>query len=206
MKKVFTFLAVATFTAITTVSAQSKKIDGVKIGIKAGINVANEKLSPEEEPPSSSLTGLTAGVFATIPVSNEFSVQPELLYSGVGYQLKESSGTTKNIYNYINLPLLAKYTFDNSSFALYAGPQIGFLLSAKQKAGGGTADIKKYLKGTDFSGVFGLEYTFPVGVTLSARYQVGLVNIYKDPSGDASGGSIKNNAFTITVGYAFSKK
>jgi hypothetical protein len=207
MKKIFTFLVIASFATITTVSAQSKKIiDGVKFGVKAGINVTNEKLSPEEEPPSSSLIGLTAGVFATVPISNGFAIQPELSYSAVGYQLKENTGNTRNIFNYIVLPVLAKYSFTNSGFAVYAGPQIGVLLSAKQKVGGGVADIKQYFKGTDFDAIFGVEYTLPVSVIFSARYQLGLANNYKFAAGSSGGGSIKNNAFTITAGYVFNKK
>ncbi len=172
---------------------------GVRFGLKAGINIANLTVKPsDEEFSSSSLIGINGGFFATIPVAEGFGIQPELTYSGLGAKEKISNG--KLLLNYLTLPVLAKYSFENSGFGAYLGPQIGYLLSAKTKVGSETQDIKEDLKSTDFSGIIGVEYVLPMGIVASARYQLGLSNIAKDTE---SGESLKNKAITFTVGYRF---
>lgn len=182
---------------------------GVRFGVKAGINIANVTIKPEDDESSlGSLVGINGGFFATIPVSAGFAIQPELTYSGLGAKTKTSAlggegGGTENaklMLNYLTLPVLAKYTFEDAGFAAYLGPQIGYLLSAKGKYGGETEDIKEEVKSTDISGIIGVGYFLPMGVGLSARYQLGLSNIAKDTEGE---GSLKNKALTFTLGYRF---
>ena len=102
--------------------------------------------------------------------------------------------------SYLTLPVLVKYSFEDAGFGAYLGPQIGYLLSAKIKEGGVTEDIKEDVKSTDFSGIIGVEYFLPMGVGLSARYQLGLSNVAKDTEDE---GSVKNKALTFTLGYRF---
>ena len=64
----------------------------------------------------------------------------------------------------------------------------------------GSSSVKDAFKSSDFSGIFGLEYYLRQGFGLSARYQLGFVNIAK---GANNGESLKNNGFTFTVGYRF---
>lgn len=103
--------------------------------------------------------------------------------------------------NYLTLPVLAKYSFEDAGFGAYLGPQIGYLLSAKGIFEGDSEDLKEDLKSTDISGIIGVEYFLPAGIGISARYQLGLSNIAKDA--DEGEGSIKNNALTFTLGYRF---
>ena len=116
------------------------------------------------------------------------------------------SSNTANL-NYLSVPILVKYAIQSSGFSVSAGPQIGLLLSAKY----GDTDIKSNLKGTDFSGVIGVEYALPMGIIFSARYQIGFANVGKSSTTSGSGYSynvsdnIKNNALSITVGYALGK-
>lgn len=170
----------------------------VSFGVKAGINLANFSVS-EGELDSKSKLGLNAGVFATIHASESFGIQPELAWSTLGAKAKESGG--KQILNYLTLPVLAKYTFATSGFSLYAGPQIGFLLSAKSKLGDESISNKDQFKSTDFAGVAGLEFEFPnTPFNISGRYQFGLSNIAEGSTGDVK---LKNNAATFTIGYRF---
>ncbi len=132
-------------------------------------------------------------------MSNGFSIQPELSYSQLGAEFENSSTDGKLSMDYVTLPILAKYDFTNSGFSLYAGPQVGFLTSAKLKDDNGSVDWKDNVKGTDFAGILGGEYQFtgaPVGV--SARYQFGLSSIADNDNTD-----IKNNGFTLSLFYKF---
>lgn len=104
------------------------------------------------------------------------------------------------MFNYLTLPVLVKYAFEDAGFGAYLGPQIGYLLTVKIEEGGVTENIKEDTKSTDFSGIIGVEYFLPMGIGLSARYQLGLTNIAKDTEGE---GSIKNKALTFTIGYRF---
>lgn len=173
----------------------------IGFGIKAGLNFAKLKVeSGNTETKTASQTGLNAGVFAEIPAGANFTIQPELNYSSMGYEVK-STIDFEGKYNYLSLPVLAKYTFPGSGFGIYAGPQLSYLLSATREMNGTSSDIKDQLKSTDFSAVFGSEFTIPnTGVVISGRYQLGLKNVLKDPP---SGYSTKNHTATVTIGYRF---
>jgi hypothetical protein len=190
MKRILSLIAIATLVGLSaTAQTDKKSTGGVQFGIKAGINVANLKWKEDGiSLTTDSKVGVNAGFFLTAPISENFSIQPELTYSGLG---AKSDGETLAL-NYITVPVLAKYTFAGSGFGIYAGPQIGLLLSAKSDG----EDIKDAMKGSDFAGIFGVDYSVSK-FNFAARYQIGLSNIAKD----AEDGSLKNNAFTFTVGY-----
>lgn len=192
MRKLLTILAL--LGTVYNASAQLKS-DGIMFGVKAGINLANVSISGGGTSISpNSLTRGTVGAFAMIPGGKNFTIQPELLYSGMGFGYSGSKVT----FDYLSVPVLAKFT-GASGFGIYAGPQIGFLLSAKDDGD----DIKENIKSTDFSGVFGADYTLSNGINFAARYQLGFSNFIKE--GDP-GEAAKNNAFTFTIGYVFKRK
>ena len=178
----------------------------VTFGAKAGINVANQKFKSGTDGTTqtgNSKVGLAIGGFAEIGVSENFAVQPELLYSQMGAQDK-STGTTVTVnVDYIAVPVLAKYK--NAGFGVYAGPQVGILVNAKYKGGGTSIDGKNDYKSIDFNAVFGAEYTFDPGVVISARYLFGLANIAKTGTGSnfSNGDKVTNSAFNVTLGYVF---
>jgi Outer membrane protein beta-barrel domain len=176
----------------------------VSFGAKAGINVSNQKFTSGSGGGSQtgdSKVGLAIGGFAEIGVSDNFAIQPELLYSQMGTKDKSTSFTVN--VDYIAIPVLAKYR--NSGFGVYAGPQIGILANAKYKGGGSSISAKDDYKSIDFDGVFGAEYTFEPGIVISARYLFGLANIAKTGTNSnyESGDKVTNSAFNITVGYVF---
>ncbi len=210
MRKIKFLLLGLTLIITTNSFAQNdkKKADAsaVAFGIKAGLNVANVTVKASGLTVSpSSLIGATGGLFVNIPVgTGGFGIQPEFLYSMMGYKLTDNTtggnGEITANLNYLSIPFLAKYNIDKPGFGVYIGPQLGILMSAKAKSGSVSQDIKDEVKSTDMSAVFGLEYNLEMGVNFSARYQIGLSNIDKNPT---SGESTKNNAFTFTIGYQF---
>ncbi len=173
----------------------------VKFGLKAGLNVANVNmdlggvsLSPD------SRVGAAAGAFVNIRLTDNFGIQPEMLYSMKGTKVSDSGfGETKLKLGYLSVPVMAKYYF--GGFNLQAGPMFDFLLSAKGDSDGEEEDIKDDVKGMDLGLGFGLGYELPLGLSFDARYMVGLSDI-NDESGSENV-EIKNKGFQITVGLAF---
>jgi hypothetical protein len=94
--------------------------------------------------------------------------------------------------------VLAQYMFDNG-FRIEAGPQIGFLMSAKNKAGDITENVKDNLKSTNFSIPVGVGYLTSSGLGFDARYNFGLSNI----NNTSSPTKIHSNVFQFGIFYQF---
>jgi len=186
MKKVILSLAIV---AIATLGANAQ----VKFGVKAGLNIAN---ITGDVSGLSSITSFNAGGTVNIPIASEFSVQPELLYSGEG--AKEGSG--KYHLNYINVPVMLQY--HNSGFVGELGPQIGFLASAKAKSGGTSVDVKDQFKSTAFALAFGVGYQLQQGIGFGVRYNLGLSNIVDNSGSDKAHSSV----FSVGASYTFKSK
>jgi opacity protein-like surface antigen len=179
---------------------------GVKFGAKAALNIATLNGDVENQ---SSYTGFQVGGFAEIKVTDKFFVQPELLYSTQGSrekQIQNVQGVDYNVavvykFAYINIPVMAKY-YVAKSFSLEAGPQFGFLTSAKAEVkvlGESTeVDMKDYVKAVDFGLNLGAGYDFTEKFSAGIRYNFGLANINKEDSGE-----IKNAVFSVSLGYKF---
>jgi hypothetical protein len=177
----------------------------VQFGIKAGVNIANVTLSGDNSGVSfDSKTDFHAGVLASLPLFSDFHLQPEILYSGQGASASASGTTVKLNYGYLNIPVLFKYQHESGLFA-ETGPQVGFLLSAKEDADGQTIDAKSDTQSTDFSWAFGIGYKIPeINLGIDARYNLGLTNLAK---GSQSGeGTAKNSVFQIGLFYMFGFK
>lgn len=192
MKKLFTLVLLSSIVYAATAQTSKKS---TQFGLKAGLNAANFTIKSGGYTISpSALTRFTGGGFAIIPVSQKFAIQPEVLYSGMGFKVD----VNKLKLGYIAIPVLAKYKLA-PGLSAYVGPQLDFLLSAKANG----EDVKSDLKSTNVSATFGADYTLKNGINFSARYLTGLTNISKDPDNT---GTYKTNAFSITVGYIFGSK
>ncbi len=200
MKKTIIAFSLLACTASQSFAQKQSADNSVKFGVKAGANLATFTIKPSDEDNFDSKIGISAGAFASIPVGEGFSIQPEVLFSGMGAKQKDGTDEVKYLLNYISVPVLAKFTIPDSKFSVYAGPQFSLLVSSKAKAGSESVDLKDVLKNNDVSGVFGLQYEIAPSVNISTRYQLGFTNIAKDES---DGTSIKNNALNFTIGYTF---
>lgn len=190
MKK--TMILAATFFLMLNVKAQN-----AHFGIKAGLNASS--LNYEGNSDMQSKIGFNAGLFAHIHTGNEFwGIQPEVYYSSEGAKSKSNSNVSTDL-GYINVPVLIQYMFNNG-FRLQAGPQVGFLMSAKSKVNNSSTDIKDNLKGAVFSIPAGLSYLTSTGLGFDARYNFGVSNINKS----TSGAKIRSNVFQFDIFYQFS--
>ncbi|NIK74081.1 hypothetical protein FHS56_001594 [Thermonema lapsum] len=184
----------------------------ISIMPKAGVSLANTASKTDGESENFNMkTGFTFGVAAPISISEQFSVQPELLYVQKGRKQKSGGTTTSRTLNYLEIPVMARAHF--GGFYLGAGPYLGIALSAKEKEKrNGTSvesnlnigidQIEDDVKPTDFGLCFGLGYGLEIGpgkLVLDARYGLGLSNTL--PSGDSDNFD-KNRNIALTVGYA----
>ncbi len=189
MKFYFTII-ILSLLAVGTVKAQH-----INLGIKGGLNVYNIDGNSQYK----SKAGLNLGVLGHIHLTDKFALQPELYYSSQGAKT-ENPDININL-NYLNVPVLFQYMFDNG-FRIQAGPQLGFLASAKTKSGDVTVDVSDAYKGIDFGLGFGGSYVDPAtGFGIDARYNHGLSKI--NESGSAE---LKNRGFQLGVFYLFKHK
>ncbi len=138
-KSIFLFLTVSLF----SVAAQAQQ---VIFGVKGGLNVA--KLTDVDR--SNTRASIHIGGFARVGLNEQWSIQPELVYSGQGYVADPPILDNYTVaVNYINLPIMAQYHII-PEFYVEAGPQLGFRVAAKVKDDGNTYDIGDGYKGVDF--------------------------------------------------------
>lgn len=182
MKKIFLLFVMAG--SFAAASAQ------INYGVKGGLNVAN--LGGEDIEDNKAKVGFHVGGFVGVTVAENFSIQPELVYSLQGAKF---DGDAKYNLSYLNIPVLARYT-SKSGFYGETGPQLGFLMSAKAKYDGGSTNVKDDLKKTDFSWAFGLGYLTQSNVGVSARFNLGLSKL--DEDGEAK---VFNRVFQVGLFY-----
>jgi hypothetical protein len=172
---------------------KSKQDEGIKLGIKGGLNVSSLMGDAKDV---AIRTSIHAGLVAEIIVSDKFSIQPELLYSGQGAtETFDGGGRIK--LDYITLPVLAKFPIAKS-LSLEAGPQVGFLVSGKRKTNDSNDKIEG-AKTIDFGLDAGLEYELNNGVFFQARYNLGLTDIGSGPENSR----ISNSVIQFSIGKLF---
>lgn len=189
MKKVLCVVPVALIFATTSFAQHTQ------FGVKAGVNLSSVKISDGED--YDSKTGIHFGGLAHIHLSQHWAIQPELVFSMQGGQ--DESNDQKLKLNYINVPVLVQYMFDEG-FRLQTGPQIGFLVSAKNKIGDVEYDADDQIESIDFAWVFGGSYLFPQGLGIDVRYNHGISNI-----SDVSGFEAHNRVFQLGLFYQFNR-
>lgn len=187
-------LALVLFAGISFATAHAQ----VQFGVKAGANLATQTGSDAGS--SKTLFNVNAGAFVRLPIAPHMGIQPELVYSGQGASYDVSNGTLREHANYLNVPILFKWSHPLGPY-LETGPQIGFLLSAKSSLNGNSTDAKNAYNTSDFAWVFGVGYKIPrspVGIDL--RYNLGIANV-EDRNTTGSNGSWRNDVLQLGVTY-----
>ncbi len=199
MKKVFLS---ASILMSTLAFAQS-------FGVKAGINVSS--ISEKGYKETNTRVGFNAGVFANIPLSSTFSVQPELLYSQQGSKTKdviagkEFSDVLK--LDYISVPVMFQYKVI-PQFYVEAGPEFSFLASSKNetKLGGSTGELdldSKFFNKFNFGLGIGAGFDITQNIGVNARYVFGLTDVTKDDPTYPVANREKHNMGTFQAGLYY---
>ena len=204
MKKVF-FIAVLAVFGVTATQAQE-----VRLGAKGGVNFSSfsgDGFDAFDDPEGR--TSFHLGAFVEIPVTERFSVQPEVLYSGQGFDLvsRENADDTEVQLDYINVPVMAKLYLFKGLYA-EAGPQIGFNVKNEIDSdpddfnSGSTPIDEDAINDIDFSVGLGAGYQFNSGFFVNARYDFGLTDVFNNEDllidSDA-----KNSVFAVSTGFSF---
>lgn len=188
MKKTLSLL----FLGILIIPLSSKlNAQSINFGVKGGLNITS--LTGNVNDNVKSRVTFHAGALAEIAFSDMFSIQPELLYSSQGYKYLNDKG----INDYLNVPIMGKF-YPIEGLHIEMGPQLGFLLTAKEKNKARTQDVKEGYKTFDFGLNFGAGYKLEdLNLLFGLRYNLGLSKVLKSNS------KIKNGVFQISVGYLF---
>jgi outer membrane immunogenic protein len=206
-----TSLAFAQTTTTTTTRTTSSS--DVRFGIKGGMNVSSLSDDGSLEDQGSKI-GFNAGVFATIPVAESFSIQPEVIYTQYGdkYDYRAPITNDRISYarrlDYVAIPLMFQYNFIPNLY-VEAGPEFGLLVSAKNKLKNEsnndplntTGDYKDELNKFNLGIGLGAGYYFTDNLGITARYVAGVTDIAKDrPNGSDA---IRNNTFQVGLAFKF---
>lgn len=183
-----------------------------QFGIKAGMNVSSLSTDSQLSDQGSKI-GFNAGLFLNAPLAENFSIQPELLYSQMGDKYDQTiAGTTyarSRHLDYITVPVMFQYNA-TPSFYLEAGPEFGLMVNAKNKFTNETnnntinetGDYKDQLNNFNFGVGLGAGYYFTPQIGLTARYVAGFTDIYNSDN-NGSDDSVKNNVFQVGLAYKF---
>ena len=206
MKKFFTLL----FILVAFVSFSQAQM---QIGPKAGLSIANIAGDVEDYFGTTldSRTGFNGGIFFMYQFNKMFAIQPEVYYTMKGASKKIEGVDVSVKLDYVEVPLFLKFVIpvegSNVRPVIFAGPALGFNMSAKVKGESGEGseevDVKDYVKSTDFSLIFGGGVGFMVGTNelgADVRYSLGLTS-WDNTGADAD---VKNNVISINAYFGFS--
>jgi hypothetical protein len=200
MKIKFTFMALALLMLSTLAYSQAQ----FAIGIKAGPNFAKINADEGAGENYKGRTGFHAGAFALIKLT-KIGIQPEIIFSQQGSKVEINNKDYESNYSYINIPVIVKI-YLAAGINLQVGPQFGFVTKAEQEypdinGNTSTADIKDELKGSDLSAGLGAGWDLPFGLTIDARYNLGLSKV----NGKNIPQEQKNQVFQLSLGYKLIK-
>lgn len=160
--------------------------------------------------------GFFAGVYASVPVGPNMSIEPGLYYSEKGYDLKgalnvkgaeflNANAKAQLQADYIDIPLLVKISV--GGMRIFAGPQISYLTKANLHTTAGLLGINLLSTNMDATSQFnrldagltgGIGYQFTNGLNLMASYDYGLTKVDANKNINAYSHAIK-----IGVGISF---
>jgi len=199
MKKVLLSVLVAAGLSTTAAHAQ-----GVRLGVKAGASLTS--FTGKDIEGAKNKFGFHGGGVAELGLTDNFAIQPEVLFSMKGAKAEDMDGLSFN-QSYIDVPVLLKFKADGLFFEV--GPQVGFLVGSKLKVDDLSVDSKEAFKTVDLGYAAGLGYQSASGPMVGLRYNGGLSKIFKEDSFDGidtEAGRIRNSAFQLYVGYMFGGK
>lgn len=195
MKRIITVISI-----ITALNCNAQKIN---FGLKAGLNMS--MITGASNQIMSSSNGFHAGAFLEFKALGKIAIQPELLFSTQGAKLesKDLTSVTTTKMNYVMVPVMVKY-YPIAGLFFEAGPQAGFLITAKEDfedkiaTTNSSEDIKDKTKAFDMSANLGVGYDILDKVVVQVRYCIGLTN-----TSTVENVNTKNGVFQMSLGYKF---
>ena len=144
-------------------------------GIKVGANAAYHVTTDYDDASLAAISGFVGGVFLSAPLGERFAIQPEILYSQLGTEIRGAYHDRLHLHE-ITLPLLLKVFLVKKYFHIHAGPQIAVVTNSRYASG---RDVHDAFRANDYGVVAGLGVNLPLRLTLDARYVYGLPDMIK---------------------------
>ena len=185
------------------VTVQAQKTKSYTSGIKGGVNLANLKLSDQPDVSTDMRINFHAGVFYNVPITSNFSIQPELPFSGEGASTESSTSKNEIVLNYVQIPVMFQL---NTSSGFYAevGPFLGIMAKGKEtittSAAESKLDLKKQIKKTNVGAAGGIGYKMK-RFGLYARYNLGLTDLAKEGARPET----KSSVIQVGLSWSFSQ-
>jgi hypothetical protein len=221
MKKQLLFLAA--FFVSTLAMAQVKTTAGVRAGYSSAsikgeavqnldklIDITNGAIT------SGNHSGVFAGAYVALPLTENISLEPALYYAQKGYTLNGAlsikgadflSANARAALNlhYIDMPVVLKGTV--GGFQVFAGPQVSYLAKADLRTVAGalgfnvldrTMDATQQFNRWDASVTAGVGYQFTNGLNVMAAYDHGLSRVDANRNLNSY-----NRSFKVGLGFTF---
>lgn len=203
---------------------------GVKIGFKAGYNLATQYgITPADisyEVDSDSRNGFTGGMMLYFPVTDDFGVQQEFLFTQKGSDQLVSmtippiSTTSQYKLNYFEMPVVMRYTFVHiGNLGVYGstGFALSLLLDGEYDVNGlidmGPVQVPIEDSGDmdgldefDYSFVYGLGVRFPLlnqDCFFDYRQTIGWNTLMMPTSEGGEPAPLRNQSYSFALGIYF---
>jgi hypothetical protein len=177
-------------------------------GIFVGPNLNYLNYSDGSTAIGGSNTGLHAGIFFQKNINKYFAIQPALLFSVRGGEIRNVDSTTNARLMNIELPVNFLYLYKHLVFG--GGPNFSYGLNGRLKTNNSERDafdpgesFERTLKRFEFGGNFLIGYAFKKGFVISANYSPGFTNIYKGDGSAPSNVKAHTQMYGCSVGYTF---
>lgn len=185
-----------------------------QFGVKAGLNLSDIS-NTSTAVDTKMKTGLYAGVTATFPITESYSIKPELVYNQMGAKtdlydfggiIGQVSTTTK--LDYLSLPIMLQYNLPSNLY-LEVGPEFSYMLSSNQTLNtvflSPSTDINMdYLNRFNVGAGVGAGLKINENLGINARYTFGLTGIGKDGNvTDYFLSNSKNNNLQVGLDFNF---
>jgi hypothetical protein len=205
MKKLIVLFSACLFLA-STGFAQNMSF-GIKAAVTTNFLTYKVDAGSEDQKLIGNTTGFYVGGIANFQLSENFSIQPNLLFAMKGGAIQ----TYKINTFHVDLPI--NFLYNNNGFFVGGGPNISYALSGKLDVDDEDIDIFEQdeageytLKRFEIGANVLMGYTFPSGLTLSASFSPGLNNIYEGEDDEDEDIAAHFKSFGFSIGYMFGKK
>jgi len=161
-------------------------------------------------------SGFFGGGYATVPLTQNLSLEPAVYYTQKGYELKGSlnmkgaeflGANAKAQLNsqYIDVPVVLKGNI--GGLQVFAGPQVSYLTKADLHTTAGVLGFNVVNSNTDATNQFnrwdmgltgGIGYQFPNGLNITAAFDHGLSKVDANKNLDSY-----NRSFKVGLGFNF---
>tara|TARA_R110000751_G_scaffold295678_1_gene404355 strand:+ start:19773 stop:20366 length:594 start_codon:yes stop_codon:yes gene_type:complete len=181
----------------TTLAAQSRSQLGVRLGLN-NAKVLNSGLDTK--------SGLYTGLFLAVRFTDNYTMQPEIVYSNQGGNASYRNGENINI-NYVSIALANKFfVTKNQGFHFILGPSLDINFDDNFinliNDNGDNLEITP----VDLAMFGGIGYEFDFGLGLELRFKQGLIDLDFNDSEEYGGNSEENQlnrVIQIGLSYKF---